>query len=165
MTTRRNVGDAKSNDIDLGVEGVGSLTKTITKAGETGTGPKTGDMVTVHYTGRLENGTVFDSSVSRNKPFQFVLGQGQVILGWDRGVATMQKGEKAVLKCSPEYAYGQAGAGGVIPPNATLLFDVELLEYGEAKASGPPLATIVLVFAALVLLYFAVRDRFSTPDM
>ena len=86
MTTRRNVGDAKSNAIDLGVEGVGSLTKTITKAGEAGTGPKTGDMVTVHYTGRLENGTVFDSSVSRNKPFQFVLGQGQVILGWDRYV-------------------------------------------------------------------------------
>ena len=77
----------------------------------------------MHYTGKLlSNGKVFDSSVTRGKPFEFVLGVGQVIKGWDEGVAKMSIGEKANITCPPEYAYGKQGAGGLIPPNSTLVF-------------------------------------------
>merc|ERR1712021_202493 len=82
--------------------------------------PPVGSTVTVHYTGTLLDGTVFDSSRRRNKPFQFTLGVGQVIKGWDVGVAKMKKGQKATLICPPEYAYGARGAPPVIPANATL---------------------------------------------
>ena len=89
--------------------------------------PTTGQMVTVHYTGWLTDGTKFDSSVDRGKPFQFVLGKGQVIRGWDEGVATMHVGGKRKLTIPPALGYGSRGAGGVIPPDATLVFEVELL--------------------------------------
>ncbi|KAI8093426.1 uncharacterized protein BX664DRAFT_329681 [Halteromyces radiatus] len=90
--------------------------------------PKAGDSVTIHYTGTLENGTKFDSSRDRGQPFQCKIGVGQVIKGWDEGVQKLSVGEKAKLTCTPDYAYGPRGIPGVIPPAATLIFDVELLK-------------------------------------
>ncbi len=103
---------------------------------EEGTGetPKPGDLVKVHYTGTLEDGTKFDSSVDRGEPIEFVLGRGQVIPGWDEGIGLMKVGGKCKLIIPPDLAYGESGAGGVIPPNATLNFDVELV----SAEPGPP---------------------------
>lgn len=81
----------------------------------------------VHYVGTLDNGKEFDSSRKRGKPFKFTVGKGEVIRGWDEGVAQLSVGERAKLVCSPDYAYGSRGHPGIIPPNATLTFDVELL--------------------------------------
>jgi FKBP-type peptidyl-prolyl cis-trans isomerase FkpA len=92
-----------------------------------GVSPKRGDTVSVQYTGWLTDGTKFDSSVDRNEPFAFVLGTGQVIQGWDQGIAGMCVGDKARLTIPPELAYGAQGYPGAIPPNATLIFEVELL--------------------------------------
>jgi len=92
-----------------------------------GATPKQGDTVEVHYTGWLTNGTKFDSSVDRGKPFNFKLGVGGVIKGWDEGVATMKVGGKRKLTIPPELGYGAQGAGSVIPPNSMLIFEVELL--------------------------------------
>jgi peptidylprolyl isomerase len=94
----------------------------------TGATPQAGQMVVVHYTGWLEDGTEFDSSLENGQPFTFVLDQGNVISGWDEGVSTMQVGGKRQLVIPADLAYGEAGAGGVIPPNATLIFEVELLD-------------------------------------
>lgn len=99
-----------------------------------GTQPRSGQKVTVHYTGWLDNdgqpGTKFDSSIDRDAPFSFILGVGQVIKGWDEGVATMHVGEKRRLIIPASLGYGARGAGGIIPPHATLIFDVELLSIG-----------------------------------
>tara|TARA_B100000959_G_C14917553_1_gene598037 strand:- start:521 stop:1387 length:867 start_codon:yes stop_codon:yes gene_type:complete len=96
-----------------------------------GGSPKIGDKVIVHYTGTLEDGTKFDSSVDRGKPFEFSIGVGQVISGWDEGVMSMKVGGKRQLIIPSNLGYGERGAGKVIPPNATLIFDVELIEIKE----------------------------------
>jgi FKBP-type peptidyl-prolyl cis-trans isomerase FkpA len=108
---------------------------TVTKSGlkywdlkkGTGAEAKPGQSVTVHYTGWLTSGKKFDSSVDHNAPFTFNLGKGEVIKGWDEGVTGMKVGGKRQLQIPPTLGYGSAGAGGVIPPDATLIFDVELL--------------------------------------
>lgn len=98
----------------------------------TGATPETGQTCVMHYTGWLfedgAKGAKFDSSHDRSEPFEFTIGRGQVIGGWDEGVATMQVGGKRTLTIPPELGYGARGAGGIIPPNATLVFDVELLD-------------------------------------
>jgi len=95
--------------------------------GDGSTYPKTGQTVVVHYTGTLADGSKFDSSRDRGKPFKFKIGKGEVIKGWDVGVAQMCVGQRARLVCSPDFAYGSKGHPGIIPGNATLTFDVELL--------------------------------------
>ncbi len=100
----------------------------------TGAEAMVGDQLIVHYTGRLTNGQVFDSSVDRGIPFGFVLGAGQVIRGWDEGMVGMRVGGKRVLTVSPEYAYGSQ-AVGPIPANSTLIFEVELLDVGKPQPS------------------------------
>lgn len=89
---------------------------------------KVGDTVLVHYTGKLQDGTVFDSSVSRGVPFSFTLGENRVIQGWEQGILGMTEGEKKTLTIPPELGYGAMGVPGAIPPNATLIFDVELVD-------------------------------------
>ena len=103
------------------------LKYTVLKAGK-GATPKPGQTVVVHYTGTLTNGNKFDSSRDKGQPFSFIVGQGQVIPGWDEALSTMKVGERRKLTIPPKLGYGAAGAGGVIPPNATLIFDVELLK-------------------------------------
>ena len=119
--------DAATNQV---IEMPNGLKYTDTKTGD-GAAAAPGNKVSVHYTGWLYNngakGAKFDSSVDRGQPFQFTLGAHQVIAGWDEGVAGMKVGGKRTLIIPPELGYGARGAGGVIPPNATLMFDVELL--------------------------------------
>ncbi|XP_050454390.1 FK506-binding protein 59-like isoform X1 [Cataglyphis hispanica] len=119
-------------EIDLSPAKDKGVLKEIIKEGEGDATPTTGCKVKVHYTGTLLDGTKFDSSKDRDKPFKFDLGRGSVIKAWDIGVASMKKGEVAILTCAPEYAYGKSGSPPLIPPDATLKFEVELLDwYGE----------------------------------
>ncbi len=122
---------------DNNIEETKSMTENVSETGSglkyvelkegNGDSPKAGQTVTVHYTGWLEDGKKFDSSVDRGTPFEFLIGRGQVIKGWDEGVMTMKIGGKRKLIIPADLGYGAAGAGGVIPPNATLIFEVELL--------------------------------------
>eukprot|EP00286_Rhodomonas_abbreviata_P020542 CAMPEP_0181310706 /NCGR_PEP_ID=MMETSP1101-20121128/12733_1 /TAXON_ID=46948 /ORGANISM="Rhodomonas abbreviata, Strain Caron Lab Isolate" /LENGTH=164 /DNA_ID=CAMNT_0023417361 /DNA_START=46 /DNA_END=540 /DNA_ORIENTATION=- len=108
---------------------------TTTKAGDGKNYPQKGDILSMHYTGTLaKDGSKFDSSVDRGTPFKFQIGVGQVIKGWDEGVIKMSLGEKATLKISPDYGYGERGFPPVIPPSSELVFDVELLAIGDKKA-------------------------------
>jgi cyclophilin family peptidyl-prolyl cis-trans isomerase len=104
----------------------------------TGASPVQGSIVTVHYTGRLTNGNKFDSSLDKNQPFQFVIGFGNVIKGWDEGVMSMKVGGKRRLTVPPELGYGARGVGSIIPPNSTLLFDVELIGVTEGAKPATP---------------------------
>lgn len=122
--------------------------------------PKAGDKVSVHYTGRLADGKVFDSSVDRGEPIQFTLGVRQVIPGWDEGIALLSKGDKATFVIPPALAYGSQGAGGVIPPNATLTFDVELVDF-TPKVEVKPYDTthVKAATTASGLRYFMISSK------
>merc|ERR1719397_1273105 len=119
----------------IDISGDGGIIKQILSEGDGVASPTTGANVKAHYTGKLLDGTTFDSSVERGTPFTFSLGQGQVIKCWDQGFATMKKSEKALLTCKPDYAYGENGSGPTIPGGATLRFEVELLSW-EGGESG-----------------------------
>ncbi|OLL22374.1 Peptidyl-prolyl cis-trans isomerase [Neolecta irregularis DAH-3] len=109
------------------------VTKEIIAIGNETDYPKSGDTVQMHYIGTLESGKKFDSSVDRGKPFQTKIGVSQVIKGWDESVPTMSLGEKARLTITGDYAYGEQGFPGLIPSNATLIFEVELLAINDKK--------------------------------
>ena len=128
--------------------------------------PEAGSIVQVHYTGKLADGTVFDSSYERDEPIAFPLGQGMVIPGWDEGVGLLTVGSKAKMIIPPELAYAESGAGGVIPPNATLYFEVELVDI----LPGSPAAPAAVVDADYTstesgLLYFDLEEgEGATPE-
>jgi FK506-binding protein 1 len=106
-------------------------------AGDGVTFPKAGDKLSMHYVGTLaSDGSTFDSSRAKGREFQFTIGVGQVIKGWDEGVAKLSLGQRATLRITPDFGYGAAGAGGAIPPNADLVFDVELLKINGKKVGG-----------------------------
>lgn len=117
------------NAVDISPKQDGGVLKEILTPGVGDETPQESNTVYVHYTGKLTDGTVFDSSRTRNERFEFVLGKGSVIKAWDIGVATMKKGEVALLTCAPEYAYGKQGSPPKIPADATLIFEVELLDW------------------------------------
>eukprot|EP00591_Stephanopyxis_turris_P011980 CAMPEP_0195516902 /NCGR_PEP_ID=MMETSP0794_2-20130614/9033_1 /TAXON_ID=515487 /ORGANISM="Stephanopyxis turris, Strain CCMP 815" /LENGTH=486 /DNA_ID=CAMNT_0040645613 /DNA_START=32 /DNA_END=1492 /DNA_ORIENTATION=- len=127
---------ADSEAIDVTIAQDGGIMKKITRAAPEGAAgpPPSGTVVTAHYTGTLESdGSKFDSSVDRGKPFEFTIGQGQVIKGWDEGFASMKVGEKATLTIKSEYGYGKSGSPPKIPQDATLIFDVELISFKEKE--------------------------------
>jgi len=164
MEARQRVSGATAEDVTPD----GSVTKSILKPGDKtfadadgNSLPPKGSTVEVHYTGKLASGAVFDSSVTRNQTFKFVLGARQVILGWDKAVATMRRGEKAEVKIAPDYAYGSSGVGP-IPGNSTLLFDIELLGWKSAadaaKEGGGKsdllVSLLLIALAGAIVFYF-----------
>eukprot|EP00744_Colponema_vietnamica_P010353 GILI01014639.1.p1 GENE.GILI01014639.1~~GILI01014639.1.p1 ORF type:complete len:482 (+),score=182.79 GILI01014639.1:106-1551(+) len=135
--------------VEIDVSGDGGILKTIITEGSGDATPQPGDEVVVHYVGTLATtGEEFDSSRKRNDPFKFRIGQGQVIKGWDLGVATMKKGERARLACTAPYAYGESGFPPSIPANATLNFDVELFSFGPKKKEAWEMAPLEKMEAA-----------------
>ncbi|GMM31670.1 peptidylprolyl isomerase family protein [Martiniozyma asiatica (nom. inval.)] len=125
LTSLVAIGQAKADE-QLQIEHLSGPTECARAA-------ESGDVVAVHYTGSLIDGTEFDSSIPRQRPISFTLGSGQVIKGWDEGILGMCIGERRRLQIPPEMAYGKRGAGGVIPPDATLIFDTELVSIANAK--------------------------------
>jgi len=121
--------DKIDTETEHDLTGNGGVLKKILKHGGGSETPENNSNVTVHYTGRLLDGTVFDSSVTRNEPFSFKLGAHQVISGWEIAAATMKKGEKALCTMKSDYAYGDSGSGDKIPPKATLQFEIELIDW------------------------------------
>jgi peptidylprolyl isomerase len=115
-----------NSDMNQAITTESGLTYIITKHGD-GEAIKSGDNVIVNYTGLLTNGAMFDSSLTRNEPFSFPVGAGMVIQGWDEGLANLRIGDHATLIIPPAIGYGASGAGGIIPPNATLIFIIEVL--------------------------------------
>lgn len=148
-------------------EDVGELQVIITAEGD-GPQAQPGQLVAVHYTGKLDDGTVFDSSVNRGQPIEFVLGTGRVIPGWEEGIAQMKVGDKATLIIPPHMAYGPGGSGP-IPPNATLTFDVELvsaIEVPTAPEAPTEVAEDDYVTSKSGLKYFdVVEGNGATPTM
>ena len=127
QTKRRRTPRVPAAAPSAGITTPSGLTYLITKKG-TGRQPKKGETVIVHYTGMLTNGVKFDSSLDRNEPFEFKLGTGMVIKGWDEGFSNLKVGDHAILVIPSDLAYGSRGAGGVIPPDAKLIFVVELVD-------------------------------------
>lgn len=128
MAAEREASEAKMEQLAAGFEKTSSgLRYKMIQKGN-GKQAEKGKTVSVHYSGQLENGRIFDNSYSRKKPIEFPLGRGMVIEGWDEGIALLQVGDKARFVIPPDLGYGSAGAGGVIPPNAVLIFDVELMD-------------------------------------
>ena len=142
------------------VSGDGGIMKRIIVDGAVGEEVPEDVVAIVHYTGRLLDGTVFDSSVKRGQPFTFNLGRREVILGWDKGVATMRKGEKCILTCKPDYAYGSRGIGP-IPGNATLEFEVELLGWREIGKSTFSASSILMFATLIIILGLLIRFFYS----
>lgn len=143
LATLAACGPAAGSDVEGGAEEGGKemttasgLQYTEIEAGD-GPAPQAGDVVSVHYRGTLEDGTQFDSSYDRGEPIQFALGQGMVIPGWDEGIGLMKVGGKARLVIPPDLAYGDQGAGDVIPPGATLTFEVELVDILPGSPEAP----------------------------
>lgn len=134
----------------------------ITQEG-TGAVAENGMLVYVHYTGKLTSGDVFDSSIPRGEPLSFTLGEGRVIQGWEQGVAGMKVGEKRILTIPPELGYGEAGAGGVIPPNATLIFEVELMDVQTPPKLGEatPAELLELQKAGAVVVDIRLEEEWS----
>mmetsp|Transcript_21874 Transcript_21874/g.23843 ORF Transcript_21874/g.23843 Transcript_21874/m.23843 type:complete len:171 (-) Transcript_21874:125-637(-) len=131
----------------------GGITKKILREGKGGITVPDDVIVKVHYIGRLADGTVFDESYKRKKPFEFSIGKRNVILGWDVGVKSMKIGEVAILKCASDYAYGKNGIGP-IPPNSTLYFEVELLDWKKDDDSQFFYAFCVVAVLSVVFYVF-----------
>lgn len=121
-------GKDKKQDIIINDKKTMGLEIEVTSQGSGERKTKNGDRLAVNYTGRLADGTKFDSSLDRGVPFEFQIGEGKVITGWEKGLLDMKVGEKRILTVPAEMGYGTRGAGGIIPPNASLIFDVELVE-------------------------------------
>lgn len=147
---------AAQNHNEIALTTDGGVTKTIKKEG-TGETIPSGSYASVHYIGRLADGSVFDESRKRKQPFVFCLGKRNVILGWDIAVQTMKIGEVAVVKCAPDYAYGKNGIGP-IPPNSTLFFEIELLESPQNEGSSN-LLYVGIFFLILTAIIYVAFDR------
>ena len=153
---RAGKADKATSQSEIALTTDGGVTKVIKKEG-TGDTIKAGSYASVHYVGRLVDGTVFDESRKRKQPFVFCLGKRNVILGWDIAVQTMRIGEVAVVKCAPDYAYGKNGIGP-IPPNSTLYFEIELLESPDNEGSSN-LLYVGIFFLLLTAIIYVVFDR------